>query len=94
MFRLVEQLQIDKLHRDFRKHEHLATAHLVTDIDGRTHHVVDLATAYESTHVLHNGTATDKNVTEHRDLVNQGVLENAVVHHAVINTCRDRNVTR
>ena len=89
LFRLVEQLQIDKLRRDFREHEHLATAHLVTDVDGRTHHVVDLAATDKRSDILHDGTAPHKHVAQHRDLVNQGVLDNAVVDHAIVNTCSD-----
>ena len=62
LFSLVEQLQVDKLRREFREHQHFATTHLVTDINGRTNHVVDFATTHERAYILHNRTTAYKHI--------------------------------
>ena len=62
LFSLVEQLQIDKLRREFRENQHFAATHLVTDINGRTNHVVDFAATHERAYILHNRTTAYKHI--------------------------------
>ena len=92
--RLVEKLQVHQLRIDFREHENTATAHLVTHVHRVADHVADLSAAHDRAYVLHHRAAAHQNVAEHRHLVDKGVLHETVMHQAVVNTRRERHVTR
>ena len=92
VFGLVEKLHVHEVRRDVREDLHLTSAHLVTYREGRANHVVNLAAAYQRANIINHGTATHQHLAQHGHLVQQGVFHHAVVHHAVVNTRRERHV--
>ena len=93
-FALVEKLHVHEVRGNVREHAHLARTHLVAHRDGRTDHVVNLAAAHQRAHVLHHRAVAYQHVAEHAHLVHQRILDNAVVHQAVVDARRERDIAR